>query len=100
MRLKVGVGASALVCAMALPASAGVTPDPRLGDIPLGKLNGVAYVSDSDFAGGAAFVDIGTACPDTPGPWRTTSGGFSLVGGADQTQRVAGSIAADLPDKY
>ncbi len=95
-----GVGAFALLCAMAVPASAGLSPDPRLGDTLLGKSNGIAYVSDPDFAAAATFVDVQTACPDTPGPWRIASGGFSLVGGADSTQQVASSIPADLDDMY
>ncbi|HYH61352.1 MAG TPA: hypothetical protein VD766_05760 [Solirubrobacterales bacterium] len=85
---------------MALPASAGMAPDPRPGDTLLGKSGGVAYVSDPDFAAMATSTETGAACPDTPGKWRIVGGGFSLVGGADASQRVASSAPADLLDLY
>ena len=100
MRLKVVVGASALACAMALPASAGMAPDPRPGDTLLGKSDGIAYVSDPEFAAMATSTETGTACPETPGKWRIAGGGFSLVGGADASQRVGSSAPADLLDFY
>ena len=74
--------------------------DPRPGDEALGKSNGVAYVSDPEFAPGAAFIDATAGCPGLPGPWRLTGGGFQVTGGADSSQVVASSTPNDLASSF
>ena len=101
MKQLVGVGAAiAVALAAAAPAGAGMAPDPRPGDVALGKSDGIAYVSDPDFAAAAMSLEGGAACPDAPGKWRVTGGGFELSGGADATQRVLGSAPSDILDVY
>jgi hypothetical protein len=77
-----------------------MAPDPRPGDTYLGKSNGIAYVSDPDFAAMQTNIEGGAACPEAPGKWRIAGGGFELDGGADVTQRVLRSSPGDLLDVY
>jgi len=81
-------------------ANGGMAPDPRPGDTFLGKSDGISYVSDPDFAAMAMSLEGGAACPDAPGKWRVTGGGFELSGGADATQRIVSSAPSDLLDLY
>jgi hypothetical protein len=102
MRRLAGIvaGTGAFLGAVAL-AGAGAATDPRLGDTLLGKSGGVAYVSDSEFAAGASFLDAAATCPDLPSSkWRITGGGFALTGGADAGQAVASSHPADLDESF
>jgi hypothetical protein len=89
-----------LLLSAASIASAGMAPDPRPGDTYLGKSNGVSYVEDADFAAGADYLEVRAACPDVPGKWKVSGGGFGVSGGADATHQVAGSHPADLLDVY
>jgi hypothetical protein len=101
MRRLAGIvaGAVAFLGTVALAGAGGAT-DPRPGDALLGKDGGVAYVSDPEFAAAASSVQAATACPNLPSSkWRIVGGGFSLVGGADSGQLVAGSHPADLDDE-
>lgn len=101
MKLLVGMatGMGFLLGAAAV-ANGGMAPDPRPGDTLLGKSDGIAYVSDPDFAAGAMSLEGGAACPNAPGRWRVTGGGFELVGGTDATLRVGSSSPSDLLDFY
>ncbi len=93
-----GIAAVACVALATAPvAHGGGATDPRPGDVLLGKSGGVAYVSDSEFAAGASFLDAAATCPNLPASkWRLAGGGFDLTGGADATQEVAFSNPADL----
>jgi hypothetical protein len=98
MRRLAGIvaGMGAFLGMVALAGAGGAT-DPRPGDTLLGKVGGVAYVSDSEFAAAASFLDAGTACPNLPSSnWRIAGGGFALTGGADSAQVVASSHPVDL----
>ena len=101
MKFLVGIAAGLGILLGTAPlAGAGGAIDPRPGDALLGKVGGVTYVSDPEFAAAASYVEAAAACPDAPGKWGLTAGGFSLVGGADSTQVVGSSIPADLGNVF
>ena len=100
MKLLVGMATGIGLLLVVPVTNAGMAPDPRPGDTVLGKSDGITYVSDPDFAAMAMSLEGGATCPDVPGKWRVTGGGFELSGGADATQRIASSAPSDLLDLY
>lgn len=70
--------AAAVAVVFASSASAGFGPDPRIGDVQLGKKNGVAYVKDAETVVDSGSTLASAGCPGKSDSWRVAGGGFDV----------------------
>ena len=62
---------------LASSASAGFAADPRIGDVQLGKRDGIAYVKDVETVVNSGSTVASTGCPGNGDSWRIVGGGYS-----------------------
>jgi len=71
------LASTALAAVLASSASAGFAEDPRIGDVQLGKRDGIAYVKDAETVVDSGSTLAPTGCPGKGDSWRIAGGGFS-----------------------
>ena len=75
--LVVVLATLASTAAFSTSAFAGFAADPRIGDVQLGKRDGVAYVKDTETVADSGSTLAPAGCPGKGDAWRIAGGGFS-----------------------
>jgi len=77
--LLAAIAALLISAILASTASAGFMPDPKLGDVQLGKRDGIAYVKDSETTVSPGISLASAGCPGKGDAWRIAGGGFAAA---------------------